>query len=261
MADTSKVPPTPTRTPRALWRIGRGRSGGSLGCAVIARHAISLGHKVLVADGDINNPMLSRLYPAEGAHGVGRPKNATLETCKVWLADTLAKALEQQASVVIDMGGGDRISEELAAESDLGHFLAASNLIPTYAYFTGPERDDFEHMHRIWASGAFQGGTSLLFLNAGLQRNASRTVDPFAWLREDSRLLATLKAGVIPIDMPALTAMKYIEEEGLSVFEAIANNAGQSGHPLNPLWVHMAQKWLKDFTANLTKEGADEWMP
>lgn len=261
MADTSKVPPVPTHTPRALWRIGRGRSGGSLGCAVIAKHAIGLGHKVLVADGDINNPMLSRLYPPEGVHGVGRPKNATLETCKVWLADTLAKALEQQASVVIDMGGGDRISEELAAESDLGHFLAASNLIPTYAYFTGPERDDFEHMHRIWAGGAFQGGTSLLFLNAGLQRNTNRAENPFAWLRQDPRMIAMTKAGVIPIDMPALTCMKYIEEEGLSVFEAIANKTGQSGRPLNPLWVHMAQKWLKDFTANLTKEGADEWMP
>lgn len=258
MADTSKAP---THAPRALWRIGRGRSGGSLGCAVIARHAIGLGRKVLVADGDINNPMLSRIYPPNGPHGVERPADATLETCKVWLADTLALALKKNASVVIDMGGGDRISEELAAESDLGHFLSASNLIPTYAYFTGPERDDFEHMHRIWSSGAFQGGTSLLFLNAGLQRNASRAVDPFEWLREDSRMLAMFEAGVIPIDMPALTAMKYIEEEGLSVFEAIANKTGQSGRPLNPLWVHMAQKWLKDFTTNLTKEGADEWMP
>jgi hypothetical protein len=252
MADTSKVPTAPTHTPRALWRIGRGRSGGSLGCAVIARHAIGLGHKVLVADGDINNPMLSRLYPPNGSHGVERPADATLETCKVWLADTLALALKKNASVVIDMGGGDRISEELAAESDLGHFLAASNLIPTYAYFTGPERDDFEHMHRIWSSGVFQGGTSLLFLNAGLQRNASRAVDPFEWLREDPRMLAMFESGVIPIDMPALTSMKYIEEEGLSVFDAVDNKAGRSGRPLNPLWVHMAQKWLKDFTSNLT---------
>lgn len=67
MADTSKAP---THAPRALWRIGRGRSGGSLGCAVIARHAIGLGRKVLVADGDINNPMLSRIYPPMGHMGL-----------------------------------------------------------------------------------------------------------------------------------------------------------------------------------------------
>ncbi|BBC81708.1 ATP phosphoribosyltransferase regulatory subunit (plasmid) [Acetobacter orientalis] len=44
-------------------------------------------------------------------HGVGRPKNASLETCKVWLADTLAKALEQQASVVIDMGAATGLAK------------------------------------------------------------------------------------------------------------------------------------------------------
>lgn len=246
---------------RALWRIGRGRSGGSLGCAAIARRAIGLGHSVLVADGDINNPMLSRLFPPEGAHGVSRPKDASLETCKTWLADTLARALEAQASIVIDMGGGDRISEELAAESDLGHFLASSDLVPTYAYFTGPERDDFEHVHRIWESGVFKGGDSILFLNAGLQRNASRTVDPFNWLRRDPRLATMLAANVTTVNMPALTCMKHIEEVGLTVFDAVDGKPGRDGRPLNPLWVHMAKKWLTDFNFNMEVEGVTEWLP
>lgn len=246
---------------RALWRIGRGRSGGSLGCGAIARRAIGLGHSVLVADGDINNPMLSRLFPPEGAHGVSRPKDASLETCKTWLADTLARALEAQASIVIDMGGGDRISEELAAESDLGHFLASCDLVPTYAYFTGPERDDFEHVHRIWESDAFKGGDSILFLNAGLQRNASRTVDPFKWLRSDSRFKAMLQAKVVPVDMPALTCMKHIEEVGLTVFDAVDGKPGRDGRPLNPLWAHMAKKWLTDFTSEMEVEGVTEWLP
>lgn len=258
---TSLSSNTASQSRRAFWRIGRGRSGGSLGCASIARRAIALGHPVLVADGDINNPMLSRLYPAKSKYGVERPTSATLETSKVWLADILAQALQREASVIIDMGGGDRVSEELAEESNLGDFLSISGLQPTYGYFTGPERDDFEHVHRVWNSGVFKGGQSVLILNAGLVRTNNSAVDPFAWLRKDPRYQKMEASGVTIIDMPPLTCMKHIEGAGLTVFDAIDGKSCSNGQPLNLLWAHMAKDWYNKFITALETEGGEEWLP
>ncbi|MFT8642785.1 hypothetical protein [Gluconacetobacter sp.] len=246
---------------RSVWRIGRGRSGGSLALSCFMHWAIEAGRPALAADGDPNNPTLSKLFPSDGPYGVDRPTSAELEASKIWLANTLAEALSEDASIVIDMGGGDRVSEELAAESDLGAFLRANGVIPTFAYFTGPERDDFDHVYRIWDSSSFKDGDSVLFLNEGLYRSTSRSSDPFAWLRKDERLLAMHDAGVRTVVFPALTCMKYLENDGLNVFDVIAGKPKADGSQVNPLWRHMAVKWLRDFGANIEEEGVHLWLP
>ena len=245
---------------RVIFRIARGRSGASLGCAVIASRAIDAGRPVMVADGDVNNPTLSRLYPPTAPYGAPRPVDAELETSRTWLADTLAIALERDASLIVDMGGGDRIAEQLAAESHFGDFLASSGVGCTYTYYTGPERDDFDHVYRIWSSGAFEGGDNILFLNAGLARNQGRSSDPFSWLRDDKRFHEMESSGVVAVSMPALTCMRHIEEEGMSVFDALDGLKTPSGRPLNPLWSHMANRWYADFCQSIEEEGADKWL-
>ncbi len=251
--------PAPKR--RALWRIGRGRSGGSLALSAFVYWAIKASRPVLAADGDPNNPTLSRLYPPEGAHGVDRPKDAELETSRLWLAGSLAKAIENGASIAIDMGGGDRVGEELAAQADLGGFLQANGFTPTFVYFTGPERDDFDHVYRIWASGTFAGGDSILILNEGLYRSVSRSADPFAWLRKDSRLKEMEKSGVRVVLMPALTCMKYLEADDVTVFDVVEGRRKADGTQVNPLWVHMTVKWIAGFRKNFEIEGILGWLP
>ncbi|MFW7270227.1 hypothetical protein ACMAUO_20110 [Gluconacetobacter sp. Hr-1-5] len=246
---------------RVVWRIGRGRSGGSLGLSCFTHWAIEEGRPVLAADGDPNNPTLSKLFPSDGPYGVERPITAELEASKIWLANTLAEALSEKASIVIDMGGGDRVSEELAAESDLGAFLRDNGVAPTFAYFTGPERDDFDHVFRIWDSSAFRDGDSVLFLNEGLYRSTSRSTDPFAWIQDDSRFGRMRKAGVRVVVFPALTCMKYLENDGVNVFDVIAGKPKADGSQVNPLWRHMTIKWLKDFRANIEEEGILPWLP
>lgn len=246
---------------RALWRIGRGRSGGSLALSVFILWAIKDGRPVLAADGDPNNPTLARLYPSEGPHGVTRPGDAELETSKLWLAETLASAIDKGASVAIDMGGGDRVSEELAAQADLGEFLRMNGFAPTFAYFTGPERDDFDHVHRIWEASTFENGDSILFLNEGLYRSVSRSADPFAWLRKDPRLQKMEEKGVRPVVMPALTCMKYLEADDVTVFDVAEGRRKPDGTQVNPLWAHMTVKWLADFRENVASEGVLGWLP
>ncbi|MBF0852237.1 MAG: hypothetical protein ABF932_14285 [Gluconobacter potus] len=205
--------------------------------------------------------MLSKLYPPEGPNGVKRPGNAELEQSKLWLADVLAEALKHSASLVIDMGGGDRVSEELAAESHLADFLKANGVNPTFAYFTGPERDDFDHVYRIWKSAAFKDGDSILFLNEGLYRSPSRSANPFEWLKEDPRLAQMEKAGVRPVVFPALTCMKYLEGDDMNVFDVVAGKPKADGTKVNPLWAHMTVKWLEAFRHNVEEEGVAEWLP
>ncbi|GBR25568.1 hypothetical protein [Gluconobacter japonicus] len=264
MSEKSKPTPTPVPTDharRAVWRIGRGRSGGSLALGIFTFWALAAGRRVLVADGDPNNPTLSKLFPADGGNGVQRPANAELEASKVWLANTLAQALTADASIVIDMGGGDRVSEELAAESDLGAFLKANGVLPTFAYFTGPERDDFDHVFRIWDSSSFKDGDQILLLNEGLYRSPSRSTNPFAWLRKDPRLTKMEEAGVRIVVFPALTCMKYLEHDNMNVFDVVAGKPKADGTQVNPLWRHMTIKWLKDFQVNLEEEGVMGWLP
>ncbi|MEZ7137948.1 hypothetical protein [Komagataeibacter sp. SM21] len=250
-----------TTSYRAVWRLGRGRGGGSLGCAVIAHNAIEAGRPTLVADGDVNNPTLSRIFDPNGKNGIERPLDAELETSKTWLAASLATAISRQASIIIDMGGGDRVSEELANEVPLADFLKGNGFIPTFMYFTGPERDDFDHAYRIWSSSAFRDVDSILIMNEGLSRTHSKTKDPFEWVREDNRFREMRQSGVLPVKMPALTCMKYLEEGGLTVFDAIAGKPTSNGKPLNPLWKFMAEKWLQEFTAALKASGATKWLP
>ncbi|MFT8956693.1 MAG: hypothetical protein ABF917_03280 [Gluconobacter oxydans] len=263
MAEKPTTPPVKKEPPRrrAVWRIGRGRSGGSLALAIFIYWAIQAGRDVLAADGDPNNPMLSKLFPSEGKHGVKRPATAELEGSKLWLANTLAQALEHNASLAIDMGGGDRVSEELASEAHLADFLKANGVNPTFAYFTGPERDDFDHVYRIWKSAAFKDGDSILFLNEGLFRSSARSVDPFLWLKKDARLKEMEAAGVRPIVFPALTCMKYLEGDDMNVFDVVEGKPKADGTMVNPLWKHMTVKWLEAFHHNIKDEGVAEWLP
>lgn len=246
---------------RAVFRVGRGRSGGSLICAAIVYWAINAGRGVLAADGDPNNPTLSRTFPAEGPNGAPRPATAEMEASRVWLANVLALVVERQTSVVIDMGGGDRVGEELVREDGVAEFLSDSNIRATFAYVTGPEADDFDHIYRIWKSSTLKQSDTILFLNEGLSRSQSRVSDPFGWLKKDGRLDEMQDAGVRIVKVPMLGCMKYIEEGGLTVFDAIAGKPKRDGKPLNPLYASMAKTWLRKLHANLQEEGALEWLP
>ncbi|MBB2158093.1 hypothetical protein HLH33_17625 [Gluconacetobacter diazotrophicus] len=250
-----------TRTARAVWRIGRGRIGGSTTLALFTRWAIEEGRGVLAADGDPNNPMLSRMFPPEGPNGVERPESAGLEASKVWLSAALAEAVTKKASIVIDMGGGDRVGEEMAAEADVGVFLKENGIRPTFVYFTGPERDDFDHVFRIWESNAFRDGDTLLVLNAGLSRSATPKDLPFAWLDDEPRFERMVKGGVRTAILPALTCMKYFEADNMTVFDVFDGKKRPDGSPVNLLWAHMANKWRADFKANLSAAGVTAWLP
>jgi len=257
---TTAAPGKP-RPERVVWRVGRGRSGGTLGCAVIAHRAMIQGRSLLIGDGDVNNPTLSRMFDQKEKNAVERPKDAELETSKIWLANSLADAVARRSSIIIDMGGGDRVTESLTHQASLGEFLGASGQRATFAYFTGPERDDFEHLYRIWDSGAFEDGDAILFLNEGLARVQTRGDDPFQWLRDDPRFHAMEEKGVISVTMPALTCMKYLEDGNLTIFQALNGKPKSDGTPLNPLWRFMVEKWLKDFIMYIEKEGAGDWLP
>jgi hypothetical protein len=249
------------RGARAVWRIGRGRIGGSTTLGLFARWAIEAGRGVLAADGDPNNPMLSRLFPPDGPHGVKRPESAGLEGSKLWLSAALAEAVTKKASIVIDMGGGDRVGEEMAAEADVGIFLKENGIRPTFVYFTGPERDDFDHAYRIWEANAFRDGDSLLVMNAGLSRSAAKSDAPFEWLNREARFQEMEAGGVRMVTLPALTCMKYFEADNMSVFDVFDGKSRPDGTPVNLLWAHMAKAWEATFKTNLSGENVMGWLP
>ena len=105
---TEKPTTPPKKEPprrRAVWRIARGRSGGSLALAIFVHWAIQAGRDVLAADGDPNNPLPAKLFPSEGKHRAQRPANAELVRSKPLPANPHAQALQHKASLSIDNNG------------------------------------------------------------------------------------------------------------------------------------------------------------
>ncbi|MGE3743068.1 MAG: hypothetical protein AB7I59_26605, partial [Geminicoccaceae bacterium] len=83
--------------------LGRGSSGKSTVLAEMIWRAQAQGRSPIVADGDARSKTLSLLFPDATA-----PLSEEIADIKLWLTGLLNRAVKDQRSVVLDLGGGDR---------------------------------------------------------------------------------------------------------------------------------------------------------
>ena len=93
-------------------RLGRGRTGGSTFVDMLVQRARTGGRKVVIADGDLRNPTLSGLYPPGTAGGAMQPQSDDLVDMKDLFTTALGQAVSDNASLLVDFGGGDRVMLE-----------------------------------------------------------------------------------------------------------------------------------------------------
>ena len=240
-------------------RHGRGRLGGSTLLDLLIQLGRAAGRSVLVGDGDRGNPTLSALYPPASAGGASRPKSDEVPDVKDWITDCVGDGMKHSASVVIDLGGGDRVLQEYGQDFGLVEFCESQGMQPLGLFFCGPEMDDFEHILRIWRAGYFRSSRSVLVFNEHLVPSGRTPAGAFDDIRARPELTELVEGGMRPMRVGRLPCMPQVRASGLTLLEAAGS--GRDGKVLDPVRQFMVKQWITKVQGEFERIGAAEWLP
>jgi hypothetical protein len=249
------------RKPVMAIRFGRGRTGGTTIVDMLIQLARAKGRIVVIADGDLRNSTLAGLYPPGTEGGALQPPSDDLLDMKDWFTGAIGTAIQQQASLVVDFGGGDRVMLDYGRDLALVELCESVGMDPLALYVTGPDADDFEHILSIWRAGVFRPRRSLLFLNEHLVahgRSPAGAFDAITGRREFTDMVAD---GLTAVVMPRLPCMTQVRDMAVGFIDAMSGKPGRHGEPLDPVRRFMVQHWLKRLEAAFVEAGALEWLP
>lgn len=255
------VPETEPRPNVLVVRLGRGRTGGSTALDWIIQRARSQGRDVLIGDGDSRNPTLAGYYPPGGKGGANQPASDETADVKDWITARLSESAMRGLSLVLDLGGGDRVLAEYGRDLALVDFCESAGIIPLALYFSGPEMDDFEHIHTIHETGYFRPQRAILVFNENLVPQGRTTMGAFEPILARPELTKMVGDGMEIVFMPRLPCMMEMRRAGLSFFDAAANKPGADGKPLDPVRQFMIKSWNDRLEAAFAKAGASSWLP
>jgi hypothetical protein len=242
-------------------RHGRGRAGGSTLLDLLVQLARAEGRSVLIGDGDRRNPTLAGLYPPGKSGGATQPPTDETPDVKQWLTDSIEAALNLQSSIVIDLGGGDRVMQEYGHDLALVDFCEAQGANPLGLFVSGPELDDFEHVLAIWRAGYFRPARSLLVFNEYLVPQGRTPSGAFNRIAEQPGFAEMIEGGARPMYFPRLPCMEEMRSAGLGFIDAAAGKPGLSGKPLGPVRQFMIKQWIGKVRGEIERSGATEWLP
>ena len=242
-------------------RHGRGRAGGSTFVDLIIQLARAEGRPVLIGDGDRRNPTLAGLYPPGHPGGATQPPSDDTPDVKQWLTDSIEEALNVQSSIVIDLGGGDRVMQEFGHDLALVDFCEAAGVHPLGLFVSGPELDDFEHVLAIWRAGYFRPKRSLLIFNEHLVPQGKTPHGAFNRIAEQPGFSEMIEGGMRPVVFPRLPCMEEMRAAGLGFVDAATGKSGNAGKPLGPMRQFMVKQWIAKVQAEIQRSGATEWLP
>lgn len=255
MVSASAAPPV------VVVRMGRGRTGGSTLLDWAIQWSRSQGHAVMIADGDRRNPTLAGLYPPETPGGAIQPPTEEMPDVMAWVGDALSTVATDRVSLVLDLGGGDRVLAEVARDVAPVEFCEAHGIKSLALFVCGPEQDDFEHILAIYRAGYFQASRSLLVLNEHLVPRGRTPAGAFDGILARPEIPEMLDTGMLIVLMPRLPCMDHLRASGLTIMDAVANKPGKDGKPLDPLRQFMVVTWHKRMIEAFTKVGALAWLP
>ncbi len=242
-------------------RMGRGRTGGSTLADWMVQCARHAGRQVVIGDGDLRNPTLAGLYPPGSAGGATQPLTDETADVKDWITRGIGEVVASRSSLVLDLGGGDRVLSEYGRDLGLVEFCELNGISPLALFMTGPEMDDFEHVLTIWKAGYFKTRQSVLVLNEHLVTQGRTPVGAFDAILSRPEIEGMFEDGLVPILMPRLPCMNEMRNAGLSFLDAVANKPGNSGKPLDPVRQFMVSTWHNKMLAAFNRAGALSWLP
>lgn len=249
------------RQPVLATRLGRGRLGGSTVCDFLIQRGRKAGNPVMVADGDRRNPTLAGLYPPGGPGGASVPPSDELADMKDWITEQVGQMVVNRASMVLDLGGGDRVLSDYGQDLPLADFCTASGVICLPLYFAGPEKDDFDHIVAIRDAKYFAAPRSVLFLNENLVRAGRTPSGAFDETLGRPEIEEMVAGGAKLIFIPRLPCMAELRASGLGFYDAAANKPGKSGKSMDPVRQFMVKTWIERLESQFVETGIADWLP
>lgn len=252
---------TSVRRPVIAMRHGRGRTGGSTLLDFLVQEARAAGRPVLIGDGDRRNPTLAALYPPGTPGGATQPPTDEIPDVKDWVSEAVGQAVTLGSSLVLDLGGGDRVMQEFGRDLALVEFCHASGVDPLGLFFTGPDADDFDHVLAVWRAGYFSPERSILVMNEHLVPQGRTGAGAFKAILERPEMDELAAVGVKAIMVPRLPCLDMMRQAGLGFVEAAAGHPGAKGVPLDPVRQFMVKQWATKVRAEFARVGAAGWTP
>jgi hypothetical protein len=250
-----------------LIRAGRGRTGGSTGLDLAVQRARYQGRRVKPLDGDLRSRTLSSLYPAkdEQGHpiqdGASSPATDELPDIKAWLSAEFDSMVEERASRVLDLSGGDRVMQEYVRDLALMDFCRGFGIDPTVAVVLGPDMEDFRHAFQLLRSGEFRCDRTMIVLNEGVIRHGQTTSGAFEPILGHPDFEAIVRDGARPVFVRRLTSMATLRERGLGFYDVLAGKPDKAGAKASPTLFHMTKTWIETFEREHEKARVAQWLP
>lgn len=242
-------------------RQGRGRQGGTTALDLLIQLARTEGRPVLVGDGDRNNSSLALFYPPGSEGGASQPPTGETEDVKDWITETVADAIRLGSSLVIDLGGGDRVMEEYGRDLGLVEFCEAKGFNPLGLFFCGPEESDLRHVLSLWNADYFRPRRSVVVFQEYLVPRGRTPAGAFDKLLSSPEMEQLLADGMQFVFLPRLPCMEEVRKLGIGFSDAAAGKRGIEGKPLDPVRQFMVEQWIGKVQKEFARIGATEWLP
>ncbi len=238
----------------AFW-AGRGKTGKTTGIRWLAETALARGTPLLMADMDTTNDTFSRYID-----NVARPPEASEPSSALkWLDKLLQYALQEQFSLLVDLGGGDTNLRRLVAQlPDLSALFEAQGFAVVLFHTIGPQEEDLSPLATLQDLG-FKPAATALILNEALVELGDAREAAFARIYRHSVFRKAVADGAVPIFMPRLFAAQQVEVRRLKFRDAVEGRSGRGDTPLGPFDRARVRTWLDAMDTNF--ESIKSWLP
>jgi hypothetical protein len=243
---------------KVWFAIGPGRSGKTMLLRWAAEMSANQGGTPIVAAADPQNRSLKNYLD-----NVAEPPTNDATTTSRWLEALLRHTMDEKASALVDLGGGDTaLHKLLAAVPDLAAALEAAGVAPVAVYTLGPRVDDLAALASFEAFG-FRPAATVLVRNEGLADLAADREDAFARVLRHSAYKSAVERGAIEVWMPRLDAAvaQAIEAKRVSFLQArdALSPKGRKVTPFGPFDRTRVRQWLRSMAAEMAP--ILSWLP
>ncbi len=238
--------------------VGAGRTGKTTLIRWAADVVVSQGGNAIYAAADPQNRSLVNYID-----NVAQPPTNDATATSRWLEALLRHAMEEKASAMVDLGGGDTsLHKLLSTVPDLASALDDAGVAPVAVYTVGPRVDDLAALASFEAMG-FQPAATVLVRNEGLADPLGDREDGFARVLRHSAYRAAVERGSVEIWMPRLDAAVAQEIEAKRLSFAQARDAlspeGRKVASLGPFDRSRVRTWLTAMAADMAP--IMSWLP
>ena len=244
--------------PKVWFAIGPGRSGKTMLLRWAAEMTANQGGSAIVAAADPQNRSLKNYL-----EGVAEPPTNDAVATSRWLEALLRHVMDEKASAMVDLGGGDTaLHKLLAMVPDLAESLEGAGVAPVAIYTLGPRVDDLAALASFEALG-FQPAATVLVRNEGLADATTDRAEAFARILRHSAYRGAVERGAVEVWMPRLdpAVVQELEAKRLSFMQARDAIQPESRQvaPLGPFDRSRIRRWLLSMDAEFSP--IKSWLP